>query len=395
MTYSQAPGRVELVRRTSEQTDLIRKHAPWQEQNRRLHEDTIAALADAGVFRLRVPKRYGGYEADARTLVDVSIALGRADGATAWTASVYWIPTWMVGFFPDEVQDEVFATPDVRVCGTLSPSATAVPAAGGLIVNGRWGFISGAWHSHWQEIIAMAPTPDGQGQWPVMALVPMSDLEIVDDWHTSGLRGTGSVTTVAKDLFVPQERVIPMPFILQGQSASKLNAESLMYRAPLLAVANASSPIGMLIGVAVAAKEHFLAALPNKKITYTDYTSQAEAPVTHLLLAEAALKIDQATFHGHRIADLVDGKSVAGEPWSVEERARTRADVGIAARLAKEAIDTLAGASGGSSIYDEVPIQRIVRDVHAANLHALVTPSTNLELYGRVLCGLEPNTPFI
>ncbi len=395
MTNAPAPSRAELVGRASELTELLRKHASWQEQNRRLHDDTIDALAQAGMFRLRTPKRYGGYEADARTLVDVSIELGRGDGATAWTASVYWIPTWMVGLFPDSVQDEVFATPDVRVCGTLSPSAAATPVDGGMVVDGRWGFISGALHSQWQEIIAMAPTPDGQGQWPVMALVPLSELTIVDDWHTSGLRGTGSVTTVAKDVFVPAERVMPLPAILQGQSASERNAGSPMYRAPLLAVANASSPVGMMIGLAKAAQEHFVAALPNKKIAYTDYDSKAGAPITHLQLAEAALKADQAEFHGHRIAEMVDRKNAAGEPWSVAERARTRADVGMAARVAKEAVDILAAGSGGSSIYDDAPIQRIVRDIQAAGQHALVSPSTNFELYGRILCGLEPNTSYI
>jgi hypothetical protein len=64
-------------------------------------------------------------------------------------------------------------------------------------------------------------------------------------------------------------------------------------------------------------------------------------------------------------------------------------------RLAKEAVDILAGASGGSSIYSDVPIQRIARDIQAVNLHALMHPNTNTELYGRVLCGLEPNTLYL
>ena len=64
-------------------------------------------------------------------------------------------------------------------------------------------------------------------------------------------------------------------------------------------------------------------------------------------------------------------------------------------QLSKEAIEIFAGASGGSSIYLDIPIQRINRDVQAVNLHALMHPDTNAELYGRVLCGLEPNTLYI
>src|SRR6185437_6732998 len=132
-----------------------------------------------------------------------------------------------------------------------------------------------------------------------------------------------------------------------------------------------------------------------RKITYTSYENQREAPVTHLEIAEAITKIDEAGFHAHRAAHMVDTKGPAGEPWTVEERARVRLDLGAASQRAKEAIDILVGASGGSSIYSDVPIQRIQRDVQALNLHAILHPNTNLELYGRIICGLDPNTPYI
>jgi alkylation response protein AidB-like acyl-CoA dehydrogenase len=391
---TEAPSREELSRRARDLVPLLQKHASWSEENRRLHEETIEALADAGVFKMRIPARYGGYEVDTQTLNDVLTQLGRGDGAVAWTASVWTIPGWMVGMFPDETQDEVYSTPNVRVCGTLSPSAMGTPTDGGLIVNGQWNFISGALHSHWQEIITMAPSPDGVNLWPVVALVPMSDLKIVDDWYTSGMRGSGSITTVAENLFVPQARIMPLPFVLQGQTASALNAELPMYRSPLLGVANASS-VGTVIGMALAAKEEFFGRLSSRKITYTDYAHQGEAPITHLQVAEASMRIDEAQFHADRITKLVDAKSLNGEQWTMEERARTRADTGAVIKLCKAAIDELSLASGGSSIYSNVPMQRITRDMHVVGMHALMVPSTNFELYGRVLCGLEPNSPYV
>ncbi|RNL68301.1 acyl-CoA dehydrogenase family protein [Streptomyces sp. I6] len=394
MTTTDVPAREQLVRRASELVPQLRENAAWSEQNRRIHDDSIDALADAGIFRMRVPARFGGYEADTRTLVDVAAEIGRADGSTGWTASVYWIPTWMAGLFPDHVQDEVFSTPDVRICGTLSPSAMASPTEGGLVVNGKWGFISGALHAHWQVVVAVRIEPDSEPM-PVMALVPLSDLRIADDWDTSGLRGTGSVSTVAENVFVPADRVLPLGVIMQGQGgASQANAESAIHRAPLLPVASASS-VGAVLGMARAAKEAFLERLPERKITYTDYASQAEAPLTHHQVANATLKIDQAEFHAHRLADLVDSKSAQDTPWTLEERARARADMGAVIQLAKEAVDILASASGGSSIYSDVAIQRIARDIQAVSLHALMHPDTNTELYGRVLCGLEPNTLYV
>jgi len=391
-TNIDAPTREQLVERVRQHVPALGRQADWAEQNRRLPDEWIEALADIGVFKLRIPRRFGGYEADTRTLIEVAGELARADGSLAWVASVYWIPTWMAGLFPDEVQEEVFSTDNVRVCGTLSPSAMATPAADGIVVNGKWSFISGAHHSHWQEIIAVLVAPDSEPM-PIMALVPISELTVVDDWQTMGLRGTGSVTTIAEDLFVPQARVLPLPAILQGQSASVLSA-SPIYRAPLLPVAAASS-VGGMVGLARAAQESFLDRLPGRKITYTNYTSQSEAPLTHLQVAAAAMKVDEAEFHAHRLATMVDTKCAAGEPWSMEERLLARGDLGATVRLAKEAVEVFADASGGSSIYSDVSIQRIHRDIHAVSLHALMHPDTNAELYGRGLCGLEPNTLYI
>ena len=379
----------ELVRRIAEMAPVLRKHGAWAEDNRRLPDEVIGALADVGVFKMRVPRRYGGYESDTRTLIDVAAELARADGATAWTASVYWIPTWMVGMFPAEVQDEVFATPDVRVCGTLSPSAIAMPAEDGVVVNGEWGFMTGAWHSHWQEIIAVLVGAGGE-PYPIVALVPVSDLQLVDDWHTSGLRGTGSISTVAKDVFVPARRVLPLHVVLAGRP----DAAEPMYRAPLLPVASVSA-VGNALGLAQAGLHAFLDRLPDRKITYTSYDSQRTAPLTHHQVADATMKVDEAAFHAYRLSDTVDAKCATGEEWSLLERVRARGDLGSACRLGKEAVDLLATASGGSSIYQDVPIQRIARDIQAVNLHALMHPNTNSELYGRVLCGLEPNTQYL
>jgi alkylation response protein AidB-like acyl-CoA dehydrogenase len=243
----------------------------------------------------------------------------------------------MACHFPDNVQDDVFAADDATVCGTLSPSAMAKPVDGGIVVSGKWGFISGALHSEWQEIIAILVPPDGE-PYPVMALVPLSDLLVVDDWHAVGLKGSGSVSTVARDVFVPRERLMPLPAMLSGDMASEANADSPIYRPPLLPVACATS-VGTAIGLARAAREVFFKRLPDRKITYTAYEAQKDAPLTHLQVAEATQKIDQAEWHAQRLAALVDTKGEEGSEWKLEERAQCRGDLGAVCRLAKEAVD--------------------------------------------------------
>jgi alkylation response protein AidB-like acyl-CoA dehydrogenase len=391
MQITDAPPRTELVRRASELVPLLQQNAIWQEENRRLHDESIEAMTAAGILSMRVPVRYGGYESDMQTVVDVISELGRGDGSAAWTVAVWAISSWMVGLFPDEVQDEIFSTPGVRVSGILSPSAIAVPTDGGVILNGKWAFNTGSTQSQWNTNAAVLQTPEG-GFEPIMTAIPLSDLEIVDDWHTAGLRGSGSVTTIAKDLFIPEARVLPMIPVLMGQHKSVLNAGSPVYNAPFMPTA-CTTVSAVPLGLARAAKEAFFERLPGRKITYTTYESQREAPITHLQVADASAKIDEADFHVHRAANMLDSK--VGEPWTLEERARVRLDMGATCQRAKEAVDILNTASGGSSIYTSVPIQRIERDVQTVNLHAVMHPNNNLELYGRILCDLEPNTQYI
>jgi alkylation response protein AidB-like acyl-CoA dehydrogenase len=394
MSTVEVPSREELVRRVSEIAPAIRANVAWSTEHRRLHEETVKALTDTGVFRMRVPRRYGGYESDAQTMVEVADAIAQLDGSAAWVVGCSWIATWGLGLFPDEVQDEVFADPDLQVCTTISPgTATAVPVDGGIVVNGSWPCISGALSGRWQQILAIFLDPDGE-PYPIMSPVLLSDLEITDEWHTTGFRATESVATAAKDLFVPQERVLPAAMVANSQSVSKLNADTPMYRSPFIPVSGVAV-VGICVGMAKAIRDAFFERLPGRKITYTDYSSQSEAPVTHLRVAEAVMKIDEAEFHAHRFAALVDAKCASGEAWDMTERGRCRADVGAAMRLTLEAADIFAGASGGSSAYTKVPIQRVVNDLRVHSLHAMMSPDVHFEVYGRILCGLEPNSIYI
>ncbi|MCC8245907.1 acyl-CoA dehydrogenase family protein [Saccharothrix luteola] len=388
---TKTPSRVELVKRAADVVPLLRERSLWIDENRRLPDDVIAALEDSGLLKMQLPTQYGGYESDARSLVDVHAELAKGDNSAAFCVSVWALLNWMAGLWPDSVQEEVFgANPNARVCGTLALGGTAARVDGGWLFNGSWRFNSAVLHSHWKITAAMAD--DGSG--PVTALIPVPDFRIVDDWHTNGLPGSGSVTTVAENVFVPAERVIATMDFFTDQCKSETNKVKPGYQVPMLVTSTAATA-GQLIGSAKYVLETFLDRLDGRSITYTDYTSQREAPVTHLQVGEAALLIEEAETRAHLFADLITEKMRTNEEWTQQERVRSRVQLGRVAQLCKQAVDIIAMASGGSSIFREVPITRVQRDVHAVSIHALTHPGTNIELYGRVLCGLEPNTPYL
>src|SRR5438309_739873 len=119
MSHIKVPSQQELVQRVADIAPVIRADAEWSTANGRLHDNTIKALTEAGLFRVRTPLRYGGYECDARTMVEVADALGRVDGSVAWWVAVSWVGSWITGQFSDALQDQVFADPDAQVSSTI------------------------------------------------------------------------------------------------------------------------------------------------------------------------------------------------------------------------------------------------------------------------------------
>jgi alkylation response protein AidB-like acyl-CoA dehydrogenase len=144
-----------------------------------------------------------------------------------------------------------------------------------------------------------------------------------------------------------------------------------------------------------AALAEFTERIHHRGITYTFHERQYEAGVTHLQVAEAAMKISCAELLTGEFVARIEAATKNGDPYTQADRARIRAQSGYTTRLCKEAVDLIASASGASSLHRDVPIQRAVRDLHALSLHSFVNPTTNLELYGRVLAGLDAGTPFL
>ncbi|MFC8089735.1 flavin-dependent monooxygenase [Streptomyces sp. NPDC057301] len=385
----------DLVNRVRALRPLVREHALRAEQERRVTPEVAAALTDAGIHRMNVPRRYGGHQSRLRTQVDAVAEIASACGSTAFKTVIQAGCSYIAALFPDEAQDEIFTNPDAKVGGTLVPDATAVRSDGGYLVNGTSGFATGCHDADWHLLTVRVESESGEGPPELLwTAVPMAELEILDDWYVSGLAGTGSDSVVARDVFVPAHRVLPVGPLLAGEIGSKTNADDPFYRMPVLLLFCVWTAPNAL-GLARSALAEFTERSRRRGITYTLHQRQNEATVTHLQAAEAAMKISCAELLTAEFVALIESRAESGEPHTPEERARIRAQSGYVARLCKEAVDLLGSAAGASSLHRDVPIQRAVRDLHALSLHAFVNPATNLEIYGRVLSGVDPGTPFL
>jgi len=368
---------------------LIRRNAARAEAERRIPEDVVDALRDAGFFRLMQPARHGGFEATFETKLAVMRELGRGDGATAWVTSLMSGAAWFAGMCSDDIQDEIWdADPDARVAGVPAPSGSVVPVDGGYRLSGRWGYCSGSWHAQWLILGAVKAGHDDE---PGLAFLPASQVSIEDTWFVAGMRGTGSNTVTANDVFIPSRRFMSTNLLMSGQLVTSASRPAI-YRVPFTTAAPIDL-VGPQLGLADAAWEFVRDRLDGKAITGTIYKRAADATTTQLAMADAAHRIDLAEMLALEVVRAVDRAGTTAAAPTPLERARLKMFTAQSVVHAREAIRILMTVHGTGSFAESDPLQRIWRDSEVVSRHATTNPAVAAEVYGRALLGLsEPIT---
>jgi 3-hydroxy-9,10-secoandrosta-1,3,5(10)-triene-9,17-dione monooxygenase len=364
-------------------------------QARRLLNEHVELLSEQGLFRTLQPRRCGGYEHSLHTHLDVVEEIARGCGSSGWVVSLFHTHSWLAGLFAEAAQNDVYRSNDsVRLAAGLTPRGTARCVDGGFLLSGIWPFCSGCHHADWLILGEMIADHDGEPSDSGLMLVPRDAVTIQDDWSGGGLAGTGSNGVATKDLFVPAHRFLSIPRALEGQAPGvTLHATTLYYSAliPVVAMGLAAPALGM----ARRALEHFEERLPGRTVSYTFNERQIDAPATHMTVAESVTKLDAARTLLHASVDAIELHARRREVMPLERRAKARMDIAFAARLCLEAVQPLYLVSGGSGLAEAGAIHQAQRDLHAVNMHGLLSLQTNLEMYGRVLLGLPTNSPFI
>jgi len=369
--------------------DMLRRNASQAEDERRIPDENIKALTEAGLFRMAMPRRFGGYGTDIQTVLQVNAELGRGCGSTAWVMTLINSTIWMIGLFSDQAQQDVFgADPDARACSVITPTSNSKYAKNGRVITGKWPFASGSLHSQWAVLGMPIVNDGGHTTDQELALVPMADLHVEDTWYVAGMRGTGSNTIVADEVFVPEHRILSVTKAIHGHLPAQ-HGDDTLYRSafmPVLALVLA----GPLLGLARGALEVVEASLAKgKPISQTFYDNAALAPSIQLQFAEAAQLIDTAELHMQRAASDIDRWATSGQYMPVLNRARVRMDASYIARRSREAVDVLLNIHGGSSFTEFNSLQRIWRDLETASRHAILSHAIVGELYGRALLGID------
>jgi indole-3-acetate monooxygenase len=368
---------------------LVRACRDEGERERRLPAQVVAAMHEARLFRMYIPKALGGLEIDPMTSMVVVEEIARADAAVAWNLMLGATYGLWAAFLPEDTAREIYGAPDAVVAGALRPTGRARPVDGGFVVDGRWSFASGIRHSAWWNAGCLV-VRDGGGDAdasrppapePWLVFFPAADGELIENWDVGGLRGTGSHDYAVSELFVPQARAIPFDAAPRAPGA--------LYRLPRQALLDnmmAALPLGIaraaidtLVDIAAGGKRPAGAGAPlAERTTVQADVARAEA----LYLSGRAFLYDTVAHSWEAVQ--------AGRELSVREIAVLRLARTHAVQAAVQAVDLMYTDAGGAAIYTRNPLERCFRDVHTVTQHVSMNPA-NYEVSGRVLLGLDPD----
>ena len=374
----------DLLAEAEKISEVARGLAVDNERERRLVPALVERLRDSGLMRAGALRTLGAAQAPPAIALECAETIARGDAATGWCVSIAITSSLLAGYLPEEGAAEALGDARTIAAGVWAPRGVARPVDGGFLVSGRWAFCSGITHSEYFFGGCVLVTGDeAEGAPPVLRAVgiPVREMEILDTWHTSGLRGTGSHDAVADDVFIPTRRTISL---LDGPVV-----DASLYRFPLFGYF-ALSIAAAALGNARGAIDDLL-DLAGRKVALGARRTLAEKPMTQAAVgqAEAALRAARA-FYYQAIDDAWQAAE-SGGPVSVELRTGLRLAATHAMRTSAEVARSMYDLGGGSSIYETSPLQRRFRDANTATAHMQVNPAM-WETTGRVLLDLPTNT---
>jgi alkylation response protein AidB-like acyl-CoA dehydrogenase len=364
---------------------VIRASAPDTEAQRELPRPLFEAMADAGLFRLALPRAIGGAEMDLPRYIEVIEEIGKGDASTGWVTNQVAIFATYAARMPHEAARAIWIDPPRSVvANTPVANAQAIAVPGGYRVTGRQGFSTGCRHASWLAAHATV-VEDGrprldEGQ-PEMryCFVPRAQAELLDTWHVRGMRGTGTHHFAVNDVFVPEERTVrsvTAPLVETGP----------LYQIPRTLVF-ASGDAAVALGTARSCLAAFIELATTKTPRAMDQLLRDQVVVQNEVgHVEAHIRSGRA-FLVETVGDLWHSLTTAGT-ITLEQRATLRLATTHGIRLAVQAVDMIYNMSGATAAYESSPIQRHFQDVHVISQH-LQARLSHYELVGRHWLGLK------
>ena len=383
----------EALERARGLVPALRERAARAEADRIMSPETLRDLHASGVLRSLQPKRWGGMEFDFVAYVDFPLELSRGCASTGWNLANLQVHHWMLAMYDERAQQEVWgADPAAMIAsGIAYPQGRARRVDGGFEVSGRWNFSSCVNVAGW-NMLAVTVREGERVTGHRMCLLDKSQYEVVDDWQVLGMRATGSMTVVAKDVFVPEYKALDMYEARGGDRfpGARVNPNP-SYRVPLSALGGHG--IGACaVGNAQAALEHTVASVKERSTSYTAMKMR-DFQAVQLRIGAAGAKIDTARLILRN--DCLEAQEIANRNViaDTQTKLRFKRNLACAVGMCTEAVDALHALAGANGIYVTYPLERIFRDAHSLAGHISFSFDTQASAWGLAALGGEIINP--
>jgi 3-hydroxy-9,10-secoandrosta-1,3,5(10)-triene-9,17-dione monooxygenase len=360
------PTPQEMVRRAREMVPRLAARAAKAEAARAVPTETIDEMQAAGFFRILRPQRLGGYEMHPGVYYDCLMTLAEGCFSTAWVYGVVGIHPWLIALYDDRAAQDVWGRNSATLMSSsLMPGGRAVPEDGGFRLSGRWLYSSGCEHCDWAFLGGVVPSADPAAfDWRFF-LVPRAQYEIVDTWHVSGLKATGSHDIVVADALIPAYRVHKVIDIFHCKGPGQELNTAPLYRVPgaqILYLGVACGAIGALKGMLDVFLDYGRARATIRGKTTDD-------PLAQIACAEAAATADELKLVLHRNLGNLVAAAERGEVPPVIERIQYKFQSAWGVERCAQLALRLFKAAGSQGIRADQPFGRTVADINAARQH--------------------------
>lgn len=344
----------------------------------RLPDSVVAALAEAGLFRLWLPAELGGSGLTPSDFLEVVEAAAALDGSVGWLVGNGGGMARAGGYLPASTARTIFADPGAFIVSATGATGRAVPVPGGYRVTGHWPFGSGAHHGSYFAAVCEIDEgrPAGEGR-RMLAYMPRGAVTVLDTWHVSGLRATGSCDFLVENLEVP------IDFTHDFQPVA--TQVGTLYRLPAIS-AFVWTVATVPLGIAMGARAAFLATSAGRT-RFATTTPLALRESVQAELGRIEARLGAARTYLRATMDDVWAETEGGAA-SDAARVRLRSACALAGETAVEAVGKYCEMAGAGAIFESGVLERCDRDVRAAVKHVAMSPA-NYITQGMAALGLD------
>lgn len=365
---------------------LAEQEAQEAEKNATISENVINLIKETQISRMMLPKKYGGPQVDFNIFSKIIRKVAYYNISAAWLTYFYPLHNTLPSFLSQKAMDEI-ANDGGLICDVFAPVGKAERDGDGYRISGTWNFASGVLYSSWIGLGLIMEFPDSTGPEFCMPVLRTSEVEVLNNWDTLGLRGSGSNTVIADHVYVPIERILRIDqslVSLRRTPEEDYDKDYPFYHKPFFSAFYIGFP-NMALGGAERLLKEFKERTEKRTRIFQGGASEKQSSRGQKVLAELTMKYQAADGLMEKYIRLLENHEQAIGPG---EFAAIRATIiKLCAEIAHKVLSTL----GGNAVSKGDIVELFTRDILTIETHMTSLYEDAMDAYGQNLFGYSTN----